>query len=211
MLNKINEEKLNELCDKYGSDKGSLVGSSEVYPHPPHNYTKVYSWIFSQLKDKELIIFECGLGTNNPNIISNMSVSGKPGASLRVWRDFFPNAKIYGADIDKDILFAEPRIVTDYMDQTSSKSVRGFWEVHGIKPNIIIDDGLHEYDAGKCLYENSIDRLLDGGVYIIEDVKPEDLNRYKEYFRDSQYDVLFISLPRPGITLHDNTLVVIFK
>ena len=41
-----------------------------------------------------------------------MTLSGSPGASLRVWKDFFSNAKIYGSDIDKDILFNEDRIFT---------------------------------------------------------------------------------------------------
>ena len=39
-------------------------------------------------------MFECGLGTNNPNLKSNMTENGIPGASLRVWRDYFFNAKI---------------------------------------------------------------------------------------------------------------------
>ena len=30
-----------------------------------------------------------------------MSEDGKPGASLRVWKEYFSNAEIYGADIDK--------------------------------------------------------------------------------------------------------------
>lgn len=210
-MNKKNEKRLNELCDKYGSDKGSMLESSSIYEHSPHNYSKVYSWVFSPIKDHNLIVFECGLGTNNPNIRSTMGINGIPGASLRVWRDFFPNATIYGADIDKDILFNEDRIITDYMDQTSSESINEFWNKYDIRPNIIIDDGLHEYHAGISLYENSIDRLKDNGIYIIEDILPHDLEQYKEYFRDSEYDVLFISIPRPKIPLNDNTLILIFK
>ena len=41
-----------------------------------------------------------------------MNINGKPGASLRAWRDYFENALIYGADIDKNILFKENRINT---------------------------------------------------------------------------------------------------
>ena len=33
-----------------------------------------------------------------------MSINGKPGASLRAWRDYFVNSVVYGADIDKNIL-----------------------------------------------------------------------------------------------------------
>lgn len=140
-----------------------------------------------------------------------MGIAGKPGASLRVWRDFFPNSVVYGVDIDRDILFSEDRIITDYMDQTSPESVKSFWNSHKIKPNIIIDDGLHMFHAGKSLYENSIEHLADGGVYVIEDILPEDLPNYKQYFQNSEHEVLFISINRPGIFLNDNTLVVIFK
>jgi hypothetical protein len=45
-----------------------------------------------------------------------MSGGGKPGASLYVWRDFFPNAYIFGADIDKEVLFNDKRITTGYID-----------------------------------------------------------------------------------------------
>ena len=63
-------------------------------------------------------IFEIGLGTNYKNIVSNMGINGKPGASLRAFRDYCPNASVFGADIDKRILFEEERIKTFYVDQT---------------------------------------------------------------------------------------------
>ena len=47
------------------------------------------------------LLIECGLGTNNINFKSSMGINGKPGASLRMWRDFFPSARIIGVDIDK--------------------------------------------------------------------------------------------------------------
>ena len=40
-----------------------------------------------------------------------------PGASLRAWRDYFVKADIYGADIDKKILFNENKIKNFYVDQ----------------------------------------------------------------------------------------------
>ena len=52
-------------------------------------------------------IFEIGLGTNNIDIVSTMGKKGHPGASLRAFRDFCPNAEIYGADFDSRILFQE--------------------------------------------------------------------------------------------------------
>ena len=48
----------------------------------------------------------------------HMPIDSTPGASLRAWRDFFPNATILGADLDREVLFEEERITTGYMDQT---------------------------------------------------------------------------------------------
>ena len=39
-----------------------------------------------------------------------MGIKGKPGASVRAFRDYFDKAIIYGADIDSKILFFEKRI-----------------------------------------------------------------------------------------------------
>ena len=69
-------------------------------------------------------IFELGIGTNNPNIESSMGEKYNPGSSLRALRDYFPNANIFGADIDKNILFNDQnKIKTFYVDQLDRKSV----------------------------------------------------------------------------------------
>jgi hypothetical protein len=211
------EKLLNSLCDLYGSDKGSLQQNSMFYSHPPHSYNKIYASLFSEIKNNNLVIFECGLGTNNPDLPSSMGINGQPGASLRVWKDYFINSKIYGADIDTDILFSEDRIVTDYMDQTNPDSVNAFWEKHNIEPDIIIDDGLHEYNAGTTLFENSFDKLKSGGVYIIEDIIKEDIEKYKKYFNDkySACDVMMLFMNREMSDWtgprEDNVLIVVFK
>jgi hypothetical protein len=49
-----------------------------------------------------------------------------PGASLRVWRDFFPNAQVIGIDIDEKTMFKDERINTYVVDQTDVHSIRSF-------------------------------------------------------------------------------------
>ena len=71
-------------------------------------------------------ILEIGLGTNNVDVVSNMGRDGIPGASLRAFRDYLINSKIYGADIDKSILFSEERIETYFVDQTNDTSFENF-------------------------------------------------------------------------------------
>jgi len=207
----LNSE-LSSLCDVYGSDKGELSKTDHPYPWPSHTYADYYSRLFSHCRNSIKNIFECGLGTNNPNFISSMGISGKPGASLRVWRDFFPNAMVFGADIDKDILFEEERIKTLYMDQLNPLSIKSFWDAIEVNEfDIMVDDGLHTFEAGSTLFTNSIFKLSHNGVYIIEDVVTSDMFRYKNFFANKNYIVEYIWLSRPDFALDDNCLVVIRK
>ena len=97
---------------------------------------------------------EIGLGTNNVNLASNMGEHGTPLASLRAWRDYFENANIYGADIDKEILKDEERIKTFFVDQTNPKTISTMFKNIGVeKFDIILEDGLHEYSANVCFFK----------------------------------------------------------
>jgi hypothetical protein len=205
-------DEIAQLCDLYGSDKGEIKSQGHPYAWPSHTYADYYSQLFSHCRNSVTKVFECGLGTNNPELLSSMGIHGKPGASLRVWRDYFPNAIIYGADIDKDVLFEEERIKTFYMDQLNPKSIKEYWEIVGEDNfDFMLDDGLHTFEAGSSLFNNSIGKLSKLGTYVIEDVLFEDLCRYKDFFRNSPYAVNYIVLNRPNLPLRDNNLVVIRK
>ncbi len=209
---KNNDCEISKLCDIYGSDKGELRKGGHPYPWPSHTYADFYSRLFSHCRTSIKNVFECGLGTNNPNLLSSMGILGKPGASLRVWRDFFPSAMVYGADIDKDVLFEEDRIKTYYIDQLDPLAIKGFWDTVGVTDfDFMLDDGLHTFEAGSTLFLHSIERLASNGVYIIEDVGIADLLRYKKFFSNKDYVVEYVSLFRPNIQLGDNSLVVIRK
>ena len=202
---------LSALCDKYGSDKGEIAKSGHPYPWPSHTYADFYSRLYDHCRIDVKRVFECGLGTNNPNLSSSMGMSGKPGASLRVWRDYFPNAQVFGADIDRDILFEEERIKTFYVDQTDPKSIAEFWNNVGLSAfDFMIDDGLHLFEAGICLFESSISKLSKHGIYIIEDVSLPDLTKYKSYFDNKEYQVDYVILVGPSnLGLYSNNLVAV--
>jgi hypothetical protein len=210
MNNKKDELFLNDLCDKYGSDKGTNVDQSgKAWPF--HNYTKVYAEIFSSIKNDNLIIFECGIGTNNVNLPSNMGPDGKPGASLRVWRDYFLNANIYGADVDKDILFEEDRIKTGYINQLDGKTVDELFNKFNITPDLIIDDGLHTVEAATSLYDSSFKYLKNGGIYIIEDIFLEEIQDVVKHISSKSNDDIKVYESIDGNTRIDNNLIVVYK
>ena len=208
---------LNILSDTYGSDKGEVSPDSNPYDWPSHNYVDFYSLVFGLRRNDVKSVIECGLGTNNSTLKSSMGINGKPGASLRMWRDYFPKANVVGCDIDSDVLFSEERIKTFYCDQTSTKSINTFMknaEIVGDSVDIIIDDGLHEYFAGICFFENMIRFLRSVGIYIIEDVTHNDVIKYKTYFceNSASFDARFIYNKSPFRKWgDDNNLICITR
>ena len=211
----FDEQCYTPLCEIMGrnrSDKGDINITRSW-----HNYTTFYYSIFKDLCDKKLRVFELGLGTNNVRIPSNMGRFGRPGASLYGWAEFFPNADIFGADIDKDILFSTNRIKTFFCDQTKPEIIENMWKQPELQDNfdIIVEDGLHEFEANVCFFENSIHKLNPGGYYIIEDLlnDTENLFIHKITEWESQYtDCTFTLLKIPSMRNQvDNTLLVITK
>jgi hypothetical protein len=210
---KKNSDLLAGLFERHGSDKGYIQLNNLPYPWIPHNYSDFYSRLFGYRRESITKVFECGIGTNDISFPSNMTSNGKPGASLRAWRDYFPNAFVYGADIDRNVLFEEERIKTFYVDQLNPQSIESCWDEVGENEfDVILDDGLHTFEAGVTLFVNSIERLSATGTYIIEDVSLPDLLRYEAYFQNTTYKVEYVSLnDRNRSQLGDNSLVVIEK
>ena len=201
---------LSRLCDLWGSDKGEIRSGGHPYPWPSHTYADYYTRLFAHCRNSVTKVFECGLGTNDPLLPSSMLVSGRPGASMRVWRDFFPNAIIFGADIDKTILFEEERIRTYFIDQLDPIAISTYWAKIKVDDfDFMVDDGLHTFEAGSTLFLHSIDKLADFGIYIIEDVVATDLLKFRDFFRDKEYVVDFVNLNRPSTDLDGNNLIVV--
>jgi hypothetical protein len=209
----FDEKTSTPLCEIMGrnrSDKGSIHINTSW-----HNYTTFYFSIFKDLSKMNLRIFELGLGTNNINLPSNMGSNGRPGASLYGWEEFFQNSLIFGADIDNDILFNANRIKTFYCDQTNKESIKKLWSMNELEENfdIIIEDGLHTFNANVCFFENSIHKLKSKGYYIIEDISNKDYmlfsNKIKEW--QTQYkDCMFTLIQIPSsCNSIDNTLLVV--
>lgn len=201
-----------KIMGEFGSDKGH-----EHIRTSWHNYTILYDSLFSPHREAPLRLFEMGLGTNNLGYKSNMGVHGRPGASLRGWAAYFPQAQIYGADIDRGVLFEEDRIKTYYCDQTQPDVIRNMWKQRELwEPfDILIDDGLHEFDANVCFFENSIHKLAKGGHYIIEDILTPLLPQWEQKINEWRiiYKHLLIQLVRIPSARNDkdnNMLIALY-
>lgn len=152
---------LGGIFDHYGSDKAKT-----------HDYHFIYSSILGR-PDAVRRILEIGLGSNNEDVVSSMGANGRPGASLRAFRDYCGNAHVFGADIDSRILFQEDRISTYQVDQVSVASLNRLSQQLPKDFDLIIDDGLHSPDANINTLAFAIPLIRKGGWIVIEDIAKE--------------------------------------
>eukprot|EP00931_Biecheleriopsis_adriatica_P074601 TRINITY_DN48627_c0_g1_i1.p1 TRINITY_DN48627_c0_g1~~TRINITY_DN48627_c0_g1_i1.p1 ORF type:complete len:317 (+),score=53.93 TRINITY_DN48627_c0_g1_i1:23-973(+) len=191
-----------EIMESEGSDKSTR-----------HNYTPVYERLFSDCRASVLAVCEIGLGTNNEDVPSNMGADGVPGASHRGWRQFFPYAQVYGGDVDSRVLFQEERIQTGFCDQTVDGSICKLLSRFDARFDLMIDDGLHEFDASLRTLREAWPFMRSGGVYVVEDVEAQDLEQWRQVASELPSAWLeIIELPNATPVLDDmtdNCLVVL--
>jgi len=160
------ETRLCRLARKYSSDKCPWVG---------HTYTPEYHKLLSNLNVKNML--EIGVG-NVPLMMPIVGEKYRPGASLRMWRDYFPGASVYGCDIDISVLFEEDRIRTFWVDQSSEEILQK--NVPNLQYELILDDGSHNPDHMVTSFKALWSRVAPGGLYIIEDIHVSYVDRLKE-------------------------------
>ncbi len=207
-VNVLASTRMCRVMTSHRSDKG----------HRRHNYTTIYCALFKGRLGESLRIFELGLGTNNPGFAFNMGAVGQPGASLRGWRQLFPRARVFGADIDRSVLFDEDRITTFYCDQLDSKAIRDLWSNAELSEtmDIIVEDGLHTFDANISFLDGSLEHLRAGGIYVIEDIATDTLERWREQLgevyskRYPAYGFALVELPN-SYNAFDNNMVLVHK
>src|SRR3990167_1365518 len=146
---------LEELGKKYGTDK---IGK--------HHYLPVYYDFFKNKSKRRKVkkVLEIGVGE---------------GAGLRMFRDFFTNATIYGAEIDEKRIFKEDRIEVFKCDQSKSEDLINLIHQIGADLDLVIDDGSHREQDQIFSLLKIFPALKLGAIYIIEDVAKEDI--FKRY------------------------------
>lgn len=132
--------KISEILAKVETDKISF-----------HQYGTAYDDIFSKFdRLAPLNILEVGT---------------QKGGSLLAWKEYFPNANVYGVDIidvvlDKYRTDTVTRIISDIKD----------WK-NDIEWDIVIDDGSHWLPDVIYVISQYSAKLKDKGVIVIEDVR----------------------------------------
>jgi hypothetical protein len=106
---------------------------------------------------------------NRDNIKCILEIGVLGGNSLKMWRDYFPNSKVWGLDIDpksdRDYGDRINVIIGDQIDENT---------ISKIAPNeqfdLVIDDGSHIVDHIITSFDILWSRIKSGGFYVIEDL-----------------------------------------
>lgn len=145
-----------ELCElafRYKTDKTPLIG---------HNYTPYYHQLFNDRKNEIRKVFEIGVGWNDAGC-------------LRMWREYFPNAEIYGMDSDPTLLVQVHRIKTFLCNQKDEAGQRELAGILGGNFDLIIDDGCHIPELQILSAKIFVPSLGPNGIYVIEDVQHPEI------------------------------------
>ena len=141
----------------------SLIDIGKKYPSSKNisGFIELYEKYFSSLKDLKINILEIGI---------------ENGDSLRIWREYFPNAKICGIDIVKKN-FKIKNVDILQGDQSNYNFLKSLINNYK-KFDIIIDDGSHQAKHIIASFNFLFPCLNDNGIYVIEDLQTSYFPRY---------------------------------
>lgn len=143
-----------KLADNDRTDKNTL-----------HSYLPLYDQLLLSRKQSAKNVLEVGI---------------YQGGSIKLWKDYFKNAVVYGLDIMEldrvwNVLRNDPRIIlytsTDAYNENFFK--QNFIE-RNLRFDFMIDDGPHTLESMKSFIKLYSQLLTDNGILIIEDVQSWD-------------------------------------
>lgn len=125
-----------------------------------HHYGPHYRLFFREFRWKPIKLLEIGVGGYTDQL---------GGRSITAWRWYFPFGKIVACDIEDRSILTAPGVKIYQADQSSRDDLVKIVKNEG-KFDIIIDDGSHLTAHQIFTFKELFPSLVDGGVYVIEDI-----------------------------------------
>lgn len=142
---------LRDIAISHGTDKQGV-----------HSYAEAYEGQLGHLRSRPIVLLEIGVGGYaDPNA---------GGASLRMWKEYFPHARVIGIDIYDKTALAEDRIVIERGDQSDAGFLAALAAKYG-PFDVIVDDGSHVCAHVVASFEGLFEHLSPDGIYAIEDLQ----------------------------------------
>jgi hypothetical protein len=147
-----------------------FIDNKKTDKNTTHSYLPLYEKLLNSKKETAKNILEIGIG----------DFGEKNGGSIKLWKDYFKNAIIYGLDIlpinrVMDELLNDERVIL----YTSTNAYdNNFFTTNFLNKNIkcdfMLDDGPHTLESMKKFIELYSQIMTGDGILIIEDVQSWD-------------------------------------
>lgn len=134
---------LDEIAIHHGADKNTRF----------HGYTPCYECWFAPWRDKPIKLLEIGV---------------EYGASIKTWLDYFPQAQVFGIDIQNRFQTDNPRFTFILANQSNAEQMTKVAREHG-PFDIVIDDGGHYGKEIMVSFDCLWPAVKSDGLYVIED------------------------------------------
>ena len=195
----------------------NIVDNMKTDKNTTHSYLPLYQELLKSKKETAANVLEIGIG----------DFGEKNGGSVKLWRDYFTNATIYGLDILPkervyDELFNDNRVILHTsIDAYNEDFFTNNFLNKNIKFDFMLDDGPHTLESMLQFIRLYSQVMKDDGILIIEDVQsidwifllrsevPEHLKQFIRVFDlrhiKNRYDDIVFTIDRTGIN-HDFNL-----
>ncbi len=169
-----------QLCIQVGSDKCPFNAVGHRHP-----YTAPYSLLFEPIRYKPIKFAEIGVFR---------------GASLAVWRNYFPSARLFGFDNHLPNLqfigsLNIPGLTLGLMDASKTENIQeGLREAteDGELFDVILDDASHDPADQSAVIRSALPFLKKGGLLIIEDIFRDRTSKpFEDAFQEVNHLVSF--------------------
>ena len=141
---------LHELGQKHGTDKWD-----DNHSFRGESYLHIYDRYLRHLRNRPITFLELGV---------------KTGASLRMWKEYFPLARIHGVDLSPDCLrHAEDRIAVHILSQDDEEGLSALARAAG-GFDVVLDDCSHINVLTVASQTILFPHVKPGGFYIMEDL-----------------------------------------
>lgn len=150
---------LSEIAQRHGTDKGPRENA----------YTLVYDMLLSPMRMLPIRLMEIGLARGGPEVGGSADREVVDIPSVRMWREFLPQAHIYGVDISDFSAFQQEWFTFFRADCGAAEQLRAISDQ--VEPlDVIVDDGSHASFHQKTAFVELFGRLKPGGLFIVEDL-----------------------------------------
>ncbi len=158
----LNKKNLHDVYKKYSGPDGSGDKGTA------HSYIDVYN---KKINQPQCSLLEIGI---------------YEGLSLLMWKDYLPNANIFGVDITDQFIMHDLSSCNVIIDDATSIGFSHRFDDHSL--DYIIDDGSHSLLDQLNSLAYLFQKLKSGGIYFIEDVPIQNISTLLEHLSSCKYN-----------------------